>query len=163
MRCLAGFVIAFLLLSPCLGQAFDEDGSESKVLGGYLYQNAITPDSILITTVEEYKAFVAMLPPVTPYKILPAPANPDPLLKGYEWDFEESVLAVAVGRNRISRAPIFEEVREYEDGSRDILFRLSAPTAEAYPFGWAVYTAVVVPRRNASTTIIVRSVPIEGE
>lgn len=126
---------------------------------GYLYQTALTTESYLLTNPEELKAFVSMLSPVLPYKTLPAPANPDPFLKGFTVDFEQNVIAVAVGRNRISRNPSYAGLTQLENGGQQVRFVLSAPTSEPYPYGWAVYTAVVVPRVEGPTTVLVETLP----
>jgi hypothetical protein len=160
MKHLTCLLMLFALTLPGLAQSFDDEEPEGpRVLGGFLYQTAITQESYLITKDEELKSFVMMIPAVTPYKTLPAPPNPDPLLKDFTIDFEENVLAVAVGRNRIERPPVFQMVDESDDGGRLVQFALSKPTAEAYPFGWAVYTAVVIPRIELHTRVVVRTLP----
>jgi hypothetical protein len=155
-------MVAAWLLLPCPAQTVTEEVKPPTVMQGYLYQNGITPESYLLTTAEELKAFVSTLPPVTPYKNLPAPPNPDPFLHGFTVNFDHSVVAVAVGRNRIDRNPRYEGIDKLPDGSRRVRFSLSAPTAKAYPFGWAVYSAVVLPRSEAPTTVIVETVPATG-
>lgn len=132
-------------------------------MGGFLQQTALTAPSYLLTNEQELQAFVERIPPVTPYKILPAPPNPDPFLKGFTVDFEEIVLVVAVGRNRIKNPPLYQGVETLAEGSREVYFTLSAPTAEAYPLGWAVYTAVVLPRIEGDTTVVVTTVPAKEE
>lgn len=137
--------------------AQESEDSPISVMRGYLYQTAITPESYVITNPEELKAFVSMLPPVTPYKNLPAPPNPDPLLKGYSIDFSQDILVVAVGRNRIDRHPTFLATKEYEDGTRQVWWSLSAPTSQAYPYGWAVYSAVIMPKTTGTTSVTVQT------
>lgn len=124
---------------------------------GYLYQNALTQESYLITSEQELKDFVQYLPPVVPYKVLPAPPNLDPLLHGFAIDFEENVLAVAVARNRIEGFPVYHGVTELPSGERTVHFTIPVPTAKAYPYGWAIYSAVVLPRTNDETRLIVES------
>jgi len=159
MRFLALIAVLVALAQPALSQDSPSPEPATRVMGGYLHQTAITPESYLITSAAESKPFVDMIPPETPYKNLPPPPNPDPFLKGFEVNFEESILAVAVGRNRIENPPIFEGTETLEDGSRLVFFSLSAPTAETYPVGWAVYTGVILPRIEQPTTIVVTSVP----
>jgi hypothetical protein len=148
---IALLALTSLLVSPSVAQP--------QEIKGYLYQTALTPESYLLTSPEELKAFTSMLSPVLPYKTLPAPANPDPFLKGFTVDFEQNVIAVAVGRNRINRNPSYAGIDEWDDGSRQVRFLLSAPTSEPYPFGWAVYTAVVLPRVEGRTTVLVKTLP----
>lgn len=125
---------------------------------GYLFQTMITPESYLLTNPEQLKAFVEKLPPNTPFKVLPAPPNPDPFLHGFTVDFTENVVAIAVRRNGISNFPSFLGLREQPDGVRTVHFELAAPTAEAYPLGWAVYSAVVLPR-TGPTAVVVNTAP----
>lgn len=155
MRLLNLFLVLLALALPALCQEFSTEQPAPNKWGGYLYQNAITPESYLITNVKDLEQFVARIPPVTPYKTLPAPPNPDPLLKDFQLNFEESILAIAVGRNRIKNPPTFQGVSTTADGSRQVNFSLPAPTAEAYPFGWAVYSAIIIPRTEGATRIVV--------
>ena len=153
---LTALALSCLLLPPAAQErAPHEPTAEASPMRGYVFLTGITPESYLITSPEQLKTFVSTLPPVTPYKILPAPKNPDPLLTGFTVDFQSEVIAVAVGKNRTSRHPVYEGVSESRDGTRLVNFTLPAPTAEAYPFGWGVYTAVVLPRVSARTRIAV--------
>lgn len=145
------------MIFPTLAQ----DEVEPEVMRGYIYQNALTPESYLITSPEELKAFLQYLPPVTPYKTLPAPLNPDPFLHGFAVDFEQSVLAVAVGRNRIVGFPEYRGTEEFEGGERSIHFTIPAPATNAYPYGWAIYSAVVLPRTEGKTRLVVESLKPE--
>ncbi len=156
--------LSWLLLVLCCGSlacwaqpGLGEDVEAPEVLQGYLILDGVTPESYLLTTPEQLQAFVKTLPPHTPYKVLPAPPNPDPFLKGFSVDFEQSVIAVAVGRNRIARHPVYLGTRQTADGGRQVLFSLPAPTPEAFPFGWGVYSAVVLPRVEGATSVVVRS------
>lgn len=148
-------LLLMLVTVPALAQ--DEDEAKPEVRQGYIYQNALTPESYLITSPEELKAFIQYLPPVTPYKTLPAPPNPDPFLHGFTVDFEQSVVAVAVGRNRIVGFPEYRGTEELKSGERDVHFTIPAPTTNAYPYGWAIYSAVVLPRTEGKTRLVVES------
>ncbi len=160
LRKLVLLTLTLLALTlPTIAQ--DEDQPESDVMQGYIYQNALTPESYLITSAEELKAFVQYLPPVTPYKTLPAPPNPDPFLNGFTIDFEQSVVAVAVGRNRIVGFPEYKGTEEFENGGRDVHFTIPAPTTNAYPYGWAIYSAVVLPRTEGKTRLVVQNLKKE--
>lgn len=154
-------LLLWVLLTPSFAQSQEPAPflPEGEVITGYLYQNALTPESMLLATPEELEAFVRDLPPVTPYKTLPAPANPDPFRAGGRVDFERYVVAIAVGRNRIARPPLFQGLADLAEGGREVLFELPAATAEAYPFGWAVYSAVLVPRQPEPLTVRVITVP----
>lgn len=134
-----------------------EENETVKVMQGYLFQNALTQESYLITNDEELKAFVQYLTPTLPYKKLPAPPNPDPFLKGFTIDFEENILAVTVGRNRISGFPEYQGTEEFEDGTRDVHFTIPVPKEHAYPYGWAIYSAVILPRTDGQTKIVVKT------
>lgn len=150
-------VLALMMMTlPTLAQTEEVDEGP-EVMRGHVYQNALTQESYLITSAEELKAFILYLPPVTPYKKLPAPPNPDPFLKGFTVDFEQDVIAVTVGRNRITGYPEYNGVEEFENGERLVHFTIPAPSAEAYPWGWAIYSAVVLPRTEGKTTIVVES------
>jgi hypothetical protein len=104
------------------------------------------------------KAFVAQLPPTIPYKTIPAPANPDPFLHGFEVDFEQSVIVVAIRRNGIDKHPVYEGMEDTAS-ERQVFFAIAAPTPEAYPFGWAVYSALVLPRDEGPYKVVVRTLP----
>ncbi len=147
----------FLFALPTLAQDEQEAEAPPEVMQGYVYQNALTQESYLITNAEELKAFVLYLPPVTPYKKLPAPPNPDPFLKGFTVDFEQNVIAVTVGRNRIVGFPEYRGVEELTNGDRQVHFTIPAPSAEAYPYGWALYSAVVLPKTVGKTSVVVES------
>ena len=155
MRFLCSLLLLVATALPAVAQHHTLEKTDAQTLGGYLHQTAITPESYLITSPEELKSFVERLPPVLPYRTLPARPNPDPLLKGYEIDFEKQLLAIAVGRNRIDKPPVYQGIEELQDGSRRVHFTLSAPTPDAYPFGWAVYTAIILERRDTPTSVVV--------
>jgi hypothetical protein len=163
MRILACLMMIAALSLPALCQTSDEEEQAPKLLGGFLYQTAITQESYLITNPEEMEPFALRIPPVTPYKVLPLPPNPDPFLKGFTVNFEQSVLAVAVGRNRIKNPPVFKGTELLENGERRVHFSLPALTAEGYPLGWAVYTAVILPRIEGTTTVVVTTVPAKKQ
>ena len=123
--------------------------------GGYLVQTAITPESYQITNPQELQSFVIMLPKVTPFKTLPATPNPDPFLTGYTPNFEENILVVATGRDRIEQPPVFQGVEFLSDGTRLVKFSLPERSSPTYPCGWAVYTGVVLPRTDGMTRVVV--------
>lgn len=150
-------------LLPVSGQTATEAEAESepKVMQGYLIQTALTKEGFLITNQEELNAFVQLLPKVKPYKKLPAPPNPDPFLKGFTVDFEENLLVVSVGLNRISGFPEYKGLRELENGDREVHFTVPAPVTHAYPFGWALYSAVIVARTSGETRVIVETLKAE--
>ena len=125
---------------------------------GYIFQNGITPEGYVIENAEQFKAFVTTLPPTVPSKTVPAPPNTDPLLKGYNIDFESNVLVVAVGRNTISRFPTYLGTDILDDGTRQVRFSYTVVQSEAYPFGWAVYSAFVLPRIDAPTKVKVKTI-----
>jgi hypothetical protein len=153
-RLLCSLGLLGLLALPAAAQ------TQGQTIQGYLYQTAITQESYLLTNPQELQSFVAWLSPVLPYKTLPAPPNPDPFLKGFTVDFEQNVIAVAVARDRISDPPSYLGTVPLEDGTRQARFELSAPDrSKPSPFGWAVYTAVVLPREQAPTTVLVRTLP----
>lgn len=126
-----------------------------EMLGGYLVQTAITPESYQITNSQDLQSFVTMLPKATPFKTLPATPNPDPLLRGYAPDFERSVLYVATGRDRIDQPPVYQGVEFLTDGTRLVKFFLPRRTSPTHPYGWAVYTGVVLPRSDGLTRVVV--------
>ena len=129
-----------------------------RQLEGFLQQTAITQESYLITDEKALKEFVDRIPPVLPYKTLPATPNPDPFLKDLKIDFEESIVVVAVGRDRIADRPVFKGL-ERAEGVRYVDFILPERTARTYPYGWAVYTALVLPRIDSETKIVVTGTP----
>ena len=104
-----------------------------------------------------------MLPKVTPYKTLPATPNPDRFLNGYIPSFEQELLVVAVGRDRIDDWPVFRGVEIAEDGARLVLFDLPKRSAKTFPYGWGVYTAVVIPRSELETRVVITRVGQEDE
>lgn len=128
---------------------------------GFVHLTGITPKFYVIKNAAELKAFVDSIPAVTPYKTLPAPPNQDLLRRGATVNFVRDVLVVAIGANRVSRHPEYQGFDEYDDGSRDVFFTLPAPTPEAFPFGWGVYTAIVLPRVSGPTTVLVETIPAE--
>jgi len=127
-------------------------------VGGFLTQTAATPQSYLIENSQQLESFVTMLPKVTPFKTLPASPNPDPFLEGYSPNFEEKVLIVVTGRDRITDPPVFLGVETSEDGIRRVRFELPERTTKTYPYGWAVYTGVVLPRIEGNTKVLVNGV-----
>lgn len=147
-----GLGVLCFVTTPAIAES--ADGSAPHVMTGYIFQTMLTQGSYLITNADELANFVKTLAPVTPYKILPAPLNPDPFLHGFTVDFDHDVLAVAVGRDTITRLPYFDGVN-FINGERVVNFQLPAKTAQPYPLGWAVYTAVVLPRSREMTRIIV--------
>lgn len=144
-------LIAFFILTPCSAQ----ETTVSQSWDGYLIQTAITPESYLITSSQELSEFTTMLPKVTPYKTLPATPSPDPLLNGATVNFEESVLVIATGRDRISDPPRFKAVETAADGTRLVVFELPERSSKTHPYGWAVYSAVVLPRTEGLTKVVV--------
>jgi hypothetical protein len=134
-----------------------------ETLGGYLIQTALTPESYQITTARELQSFVSMLPKVTPFKTLPATPNPDPFVKGYSPNLDENILVIATGRDRIGQPPIFQGIEILEDGTRLVKFLLPPRTAQAYPYGWGVYTGVVLPRTEAATKVLVTTPDTEDD
>lgn len=149
-------LLLFALWLPCQAQ---EVSDEPRLMRGYILQNAITPESYVIENSEQLKAFVATLPSTVPSKIVPAPANKDPLLKGgTPIDFDSNILVVAVGRNTISRYPRYTGTEWLADGSRQVAFRYTVKQSEPYPFGWAVYSALVLPRVEEPTVVQVTTV-----
>lgn len=135
------------------------DNLAPQVMQGYIFQTMTTPESYLIANGEELKAFVATLPPYTPYKVLPAPVNNDPFLHGFSPDFENEVLVIAVGHDRITNNPIFMGLANSSQGEREVNFGLTAKTLEPYPYGWAVYSALILPRIQGPTSIKILSLP----
>ncbi|MFA5506621.1 MAG: hypothetical protein WC314_19020 [Vulcanimicrobiota bacterium] len=142
-------IIVVLLSVPGAAQ----DGGASKSVNGYLVQTAATPESYLISNAQEFQSFVIFLPKVTPYKNLPAPPNPDPFLQGHAPNFEHELLVVATGRDRTADPPRLERVESGEDGTRIVRFVLPPRQAETYPYGWAVYTAITLPRIDGETKV----------
>ncbi len=152
MRLLVSLLLTAILLSPCLAQ---EGSPVGNTFSGYLIQTALTPESTLITNPRELEEFVTSLPSVAPFKGLPAHPNPDPFLAGYSPDLENNFLVVATGRDRINDPPRFQGVEVLPDGTRLVHFFLPERSDLTYPFGWGVYTAVVLPRIKAPTRVVV--------
>lgn len=158
------WLLALLFLAlPAVAQTSAPAPLAVKVMGGYLFQTAITPESYVITNEQELKPFTSMLPPTTPYKNLPATPNPDAFLHGFKVNFDQQVLVVAVGRDRITKAPVFQGLQTADDGTRLVKFALQEAKGEAHPYGWAVYTAVVLPKIEATTRAVVTTVPKESQ
>lgn len=153
-------LLAFVSVPPGLAQTV-QDGDGVVRMQGYVYLNGVTPESYIIESPEQLKAFVSTLAPVLPHKILPAPPNPDPFRTGFTVDFESSVIAVAVGRNRISDHPSYLGTDTFTNGNRRVRFALSAPTAQAYPFGWGVYSAVILRRIEGQTSVQLQTIPAQ--
>lgn len=150
-------LLLLCLWLPGLAQEISDE-TETRVMRGYILQNGITPESYVIENAEQMKAFVSTLPLTVPTKTVPAPANTDPLLKGPAIDFSSNVLVVAVGRDTISRYPRYLGIETLRDGTRQVVFSFTRKQGEPYPFGWAVYTAVVLPRVEALTVVRVDTV-----
>ena len=148
MRGLLTTLLLLTLLAPAMAQS-------GQILGGYLTQTAITQESYLITNTQELNSFMEFLPKVTPYKTLPATPNPDRFLNGYAPNFEESILVVATGRDRITDPPVFQGLETLEDGTRVVKFYLPDRSTQTHPYGWAVYTCVVLPRVSGATQVLV--------
>lgn len=154
-------ITTFLLLAlPCLAQTA-ETGPGPAVMGGYLYQTQITADSYLLTNSKQLKSFVEMLPPHTPFKVLPAPPNLDPFLHDFTVDFSKDVVAVAVRRNGITDAPTYLGTQMNSNGVREVHFKIAAPTTDPYPLGWAVYSAVVLPRAGRTAVVVTTAPPLK--
>jgi hypothetical protein len=125
------------------------DADSPRLYRGHLLQGAIGPASRVIDTPEALAEFVSCLPPDLPSKRQPAPANPDPLrLPGFQLDFAKEVLVVAVHLDTVSAFPEYRGVRQEQ-----VLFEISDPPPEARPYGWGVYTGVVLPRRQSGWKI----------
>lgn len=152
MRGLLTTLFILTLLAPATAQPGTFPG---QPFGGYLTQTAITQESYLITNAHELNSFIEFLPKVTPYKNLPATPNPDRFLNGYSPDFEESILVLATGRDRITDPPVFQGVETAEDGTRVVKFYLPDRSTQTHPYGWAVYTGVVLPRFSGATRVLV--------
>ncbi len=152
MRGLLTTLFSLLLLAPTVAQVGTPHGHP---LGGYLIQTAITPESYQITNTRDLESFVELLPKVTPYKTLPATPNPDRFLNGYKPDLETSILIVATGRDRITDPPIFQGLETLADGTRLVKFFLPDRSTRTHPYGWAVYTGVILPRVPGETRVLV--------
>lgn len=151
-------LVALVLMPHGLAQTVQNDDG-AVLMQGYVYLTGVTPESYIIESPEQLKAFVSTLAPVLPHKILPAPPNPDPFRTGFTVDFKSSVIVVAVGRNRISDHPRHLGTDTFTNGNRRVRFALSAPTAQAYPFGWGVYSAVILRRIEGQTSVQLQTIP----
>lgn len=158
MRVLLITLFVLMLLSPAPAQ----NATLGQPFGGYLIQTAITPESYQIANTRDMESFRELLPKVTPYKTLPATPNPDRFLTGYTPDFEESVLVIATGRDRIGDPPVFQGIETAEDGARVVRFFLPDRSPQTHPYGWAVYTGLVLPRISGETRVVV-STPEDKE
>ena len=152
-RLFLSLALALVIILPAAAQVEEEEAAPPEILHGYIYQNAITPESYLITSPEELKAFTQYLSPVKPYKILPAPPSNDPFLKGLTVDFEQNVVVVAVGRDRIEGFPEYLGTYDTAEGEREVRFVIPAPASNAFPYGWAIYSGLILPRTEAQTRI----------
>jgi hypothetical protein len=161
MRQLLYLLTVLTLLAPCVAQEASPEADSTMT--GYLVETAITPESYLISNSGELQSFVSMLSKVKPFKTLPAPPNPDPFLTGYTPNFEEDILVVAIGQDRISDPPVFRGVETLDDGTRLVRFDLPERTAKTFPYGWAVYTAVILPRAGGTVKVIINGVEQEEQ
>lgn len=113
--------------------------------------------SVLIENETQMADFLATLPADLPSKREPAPPNPDPLRKGHKIDFSKNVLAVVIHRDTISAYPTYQGL-EATKGARVVKFDVPSPPPEARPYGWGVYSAVVLPKAGDPLTVEIKDV-----
>lgn len=153
-RCLALSLVFLAATTP--GQADQQQqqsgDSAPQVLRGFVRQSELGPGSRVIETAEQLAEFVSSLPDELPSKKQPAPPNPDRFRHGFSPDFSQEVLVVVVHRDTISAFPVYKSLEVCAD-SRVIKFDVPGPPPEARPYGWGVYTAVILPRSSLPTKI----------
>lgn len=150
--------LSLVLLASSLASPSAEE--RPRVLAGFVLQSQHGPPSQVIATPEALAEFVACLPEELPHKQQPAPSNPDALRTGsLTLDFRTEVLVVCVHRDTISAFPDYKGVVvESEFMMAD--FDVPAPPPESRPYGWGVYTAVILPK--SSLPIRVRETAVKG-
>jgi hypothetical protein len=143
-----------LLSAPTPGQADQQQSGSAGplVLTGFVRQSDLGPGSKVIETAEQLADFVSCLPDELPSKKQPAPPNPDRFRHGFSPDFSQEVLVVVVHRDTISAFPVYKGLKVNSDG-RVVKFDVPGPPPEARPYGWGVYTAVILPRSSLPTKI----------
>lgn len=147
-------LLKFLILLALCAPAWGQEGATRSV-SGYLMQTAITPPVYQLNSAQDLQSFVVMLPRAEPFKTLPADPNHDPFLHGYSPNFEESFVIIATGRDRIDNAPVLVGIEMAADGTRIVEFEVADRNNRPYPYGWAVYSGVVLPRIDAPTKVVV--------
>jgi hypothetical protein len=129
-------------------------GAESSQFTGWVYfdEETDSPQTLIIRTVGELKAFQARLPDRVPSKKHPAPENKDPLRSASPVDLEKHILIVALRSGTISAHPVHLATSKGETGVT-VTFSTPDPPAEARPYGWGVYRAILIPRTKKTITI----------
>ncbi len=154
-------LVALAMLSP-------SGAEEIKPMRGFFLHGEPGPGQkaspetstfLVIENERQFADFVGSLPDEVPSMKEPAPANPDPLRKGYEIDFSKNVLVVAIHRDTISAFPVYKGVQSTK-GARVVKFDIPSPPPEARPYGWGVYNAVVLDK--AGKPIKVETADVKG-
>lgn len=146
-------LVSLAALSSAHASPHGQDMSGPNVLRGLVLQSQSGPASQVIDSQEALADFVSCLPDKLPSMKQPAKANPDPMRqKGFTVDFSTEVMVVVVQRDTLSAYPKYQGV-ETGPGGRVVKFALPQPPAEARPYNWGVYTAVILPRAGGPVTI----------
>lgn len=154
------------MLGP--GQAKPPAKEGPKVMRGFVLQGSHEPvadilkgpNSGVIETPEQLASFAACIPEHLPHKKNPAPPNPDPLRKSFKLDFSREMMVIVVHHDTISAYPKFQGVEE-SGQVRVVKFDLPGRPAESRPYGWGVYTAVILPKVAVPTELKLKPVPSE--
>ena len=107
---------------------------------------------VVIESAKQFKAWQKRLPGKVPSKKQPAPTNPDPLRNSDSLDFSKYRLLVLERTQTLSGYPEFVELKETDEEILAV-FRLPELVAEARPFGWGAYRAVLIPRVGKSIQV----------
>lgn len=145
-----GISLVAMLLLGCWFPAWSQEAP--RVLGGYILQEKSSAVDQVITTREQLAEFVACISPTLPDKRHPDRPNPDPLRGEFSIDFDKEILAIAVHRDTISAFPIFLG-RSMDGEGISVDFEIPEPPPEARPYGWGVYTGVILPKTEIPTRI----------
>ena len=126
---------------------------EPRVLNGFVLQEKGGAFDQVIGSEEQFRTFVAAIPSTLPDKRRADRPNPDPLRGDFRIDFSKQVLVVAVHRDTLSAFPEYLGTSKEADGI-SVDFTIPEPPPEARPYGWGVYTAVLLPKSEHPHRIV---------
>lgn len=140
MQKIYAVLLTILMLS---GTGFAEETTYS----GWVLLNedkVLSHEVEILDTQAAFEKFQEQLPNVRPTKRHPSPPNNDPLRNPKSIDLKQSRLVVVKRAQTISGYPKFVSQKETKN-EIVVLFELGELPPEARPFGWGVYTGLLLP------------------
>ncbi len=142
------FLLLVFTVLTVTGASLAQSEEKSKQYQGHILVEAGSGcHGETIRTKEDYQRFQQRIPPILPSKRRPPEENPDPLRTTLPWEFTTEMVLLAVRSDTLSAVPELHNLIEDEE-EIVVTFVLEPPPPEAYPYGWGVYRAIVVPRSD---------------